>query len=45
MRKEGNRLVIEPPPQSSLLAVLIALTSLDEDLSTYSWLTPDRVDL
>lgn len=32
MRKEGERLIIEPAPPRSLLAVLAALKPLDEDL-------------
>lgn len=31
MRKEGNRLIIEPAPPRSLLAVLATLKPLDED--------------
>jgi antitoxin VapB len=31
MRKEGNRLIIEPTPPKSLLALLATLVSLDED--------------
>jgi antitoxin VapB len=31
MRKEGQRLVIEPVPPKSLLAVLDSLSPLDED--------------
>ena len=31
MRKEGNRLVIEPTPPKSLLAVLATLATLAED--------------
>jgi antitoxin VapB len=31
MRKEGPRLVIEPVPATSLLAVLAGLETLDED--------------
>jgi antitoxin VapB len=31
MRKEGNRLILEPAPPKSLLAVLATLTPLDED--------------
>ena len=32
MRKEGERLVIEPPPPRSLLALLATLGPLDEDI-------------
>ena len=31
MRKDGNRLIIEPTPPKSLLAVLATLAPLDED--------------
>ena len=31
MRKEGQRLIIEPAPSRSLLAVLATLTTLDPD--------------
>jgi antitoxin VapB len=31
MRKEGHRLIIEPAPPNSLLAVLDQLATLDED--------------
>ena len=33
MRKEGERLIIEPAPSRSLLAVLAALPTLDEDFA------------
>jgi len=33
MRKEGPRLIIEPVPPKSLLAVLESLPALDEDFS------------
>jgi antitoxin VapB len=33
LRKEGRRLVIEPVPPKSLLAVLESLPTLDEDFS------------
>jgi antitoxin VapB len=32
MRKEGERLIIEPAPPRSLLALLATLPSLDEEL-------------
>ena len=32
MRKEGNRLIIEPAPPKSLLALLATLAPLDEEL-------------
>ncbi len=31
MRREGNRLIIEPVPQKGLLVVLAELASLEED--------------
>jgi antitoxin VapB len=33
MRKEGQRLIIEPAPPKSLLAVLESLPTLEEDFS------------
>ena len=45
MRKEGDRLIIEPAPPKSLLAVLATLAPLDEDFPAIRDLPPDRVDL
>jgi len=45
MRKEGDRLIIEPAPPKSLLAVLATLTPLDEDFPAIRDLLRDRVDL
>jgi len=45
MRKEGNRLIIEPAPPTSLLAVLAMLKPLGEDLPPISELPTDPVDL
>lgn len=45
MRKEGDRLIIEPAPPKSLLAVLATLSPLDEDFPAIRDLPPDRVDL
>jgi antitoxin VapB len=45
MRKEGDRLIIEPAPPRSLLAVLAMLTPLREDFPPISDLPPDPVDL
>jgi antitoxin VapB len=45
MRKEGDRLIIEPAAPRSLLAVLETLKSLDEDFPPIRDLPPDRVDL
>lgn len=35
LRKEGNRLIIDPTPPKSLLAVLATLTPLGGGFSTY----------
>jgi antitoxin VapB len=45
MRKEGDRLIIEPAPPRSLLAVLATLKPLDEDFPPIRDFPPDRVDL
>lgn len=45
IRKEGGRLVIEPAPPISLLAVLATLKKLNEDFPAISDSPPDRVDL
>ena len=45
MRKEGGRLIIEPAPQKSLLAVLASLEPLNEDFLPITDLPPDSVDL
>lgn len=45
MRKEGNRLIIEPVPPRSLLALLATLTPLEEDFPSISDLPPDPVSL
>jgi antitoxin VapB len=45
MRKEGDRLIIEPAAPRSLLAVLATLKPLDEDFPPIHDLPPDRVDL
>lgn len=45
MRKEGNRLIIEPAPPRSLLAVLATLEALDEDFAPIEDAPPDPVDL
>lgn len=45
IRKEGDRLVIEPAPPKSLLAVLATLAPLDEDFPPIRDLPPDPVDL
>jgi antitoxin VapB len=45
MRKEGDRLVIEPAPPKSLLAVLATLEPLDETLPEIDDRPPEPVDL
>ena len=45
MRKEGERLIIEPTPPKSLLAVLATLKTLDEDFPPISDLPLNPVDL
>lgn len=43
MRKEGQRLIIEPAPPKSLLALLAALPTLDEDFAPIADLPPDDI--
>lgn len=45
MRREGSRLVIEPVPARSLLAVLATLAQLDEDFPPVVELDLDPVEL
>ena len=45
MRKEGNRLVIEPVPTKSLLALLAKLAPLPEDFPPILDVPPDAVEL
>jgi len=45
IRKEGQRLIIEPAPPKSLLAVLATLPPLDEDLPQIKDLPAEPVDL
>jgi antitoxin VapB len=45
MRKEGEKLIIEPVPPKSLLAVLATLKPLHEDFPPVSDSSPDAVDL
>lgn len=45
MRKEGERLIIEPIPPKSLLKVLATLTPLDEDFPSIPELAVDSVNL
>jgi len=42
---EGDRLIIEPAPPKSLLAVQATLETLDEDFSPISDSLPDPVGL
>jgi antitoxin VapB len=44
MRKEGERLIIEPAAPKSLLAVLAALTPLDEEFPAISDPAPEPVE-
>jgi antitoxin VapB len=45
MRREGSRLIIEPVPPKSLLALLATLTPLREDFPPIRDLPPEPVDL
>jgi antitoxin VapB len=45
MRKDGDRLIIEPAPPKSLLAVLALLAPLEEDFPPIPDPLPERVDL
>jgi antitoxin VapB len=45
MRKEGARLIIEPVPPKSLLAVLATLAPLSEDFPAISDVPADPVEL
>jgi antitoxin VapB len=45
MRKKGERLIIEPTPRKSLLAVLATLEPLDEEFPAIEDLPPDPVKL
>jgi antitoxin VapB len=45
MRKEGDRLVIEPVPTNSLLALLAKLTPLPEDFPAIADAPTDPVEL
>ena len=44
MRKEGERLIIEPAPPKSLLALLATLSPLDEDFPPMPELPLDPVE-
>ena len=45
LRKEGERLIIEPAPPRSLLALLATLEPLDEEFPPIPELPTDSVDL
>ena len=45
IRKEGHRLIIEPAPPKSLLAILATLATLDEEFSPIKDLPAEPVDL
>jgi antitoxin VapB len=45
LRKDGDRLIIEPSPPRSLLAVLESLEPLDEDFPPIPELAVDPVEL
>jgi antitoxin VapB len=45
MRKEGQRLIIEPAPPRSLLAVLATLPDLDEEFPPIGDKPPEPVDI
>jgi antitoxin VapB len=45
MRKEGQRLIIEPVPPTSLLALLAALEPIEEDFPAIPELALDPVEL
>ncbi|MGO9006372.1 MAG: hypothetical protein ACLQIQ_14860 [Beijerinckiaceae bacterium] len=44
MRKEGEKLIIEPAPAKSLLALLATLAPIDEDFPPISDQAPDSVE-
>ena len=45
MRKEGDRLIIEPAPPRSLLALLATLSPLDEDFAPIPDPAPKPVEI
>jgi antitoxin VapB len=45
IRKEGEKLIIEPAPPKSLLALLATLGPIEEDFPPIPDLAPDPVDL
>jgi antitoxin VapB len=44
MRKDGERLVIEPVPPKSLLALLATLSPIEEDFPPIPDMAPDPVE-
>jgi antitoxin VapB len=45
MRKEGDRLVIEPAPRTSLLALLASLRPIEEEFPPIDDPPPEPVDI
>jgi len=45
MRKQGQKLIIEPAPPKSLLAVLATLPTLDEEFPPIRDLPAEPIDL
>ena len=45
LRKEGDRLIVEPAPRTSLLALLATWAPLDEDLPEIEDHPPEPVEL
>jgi antitoxin VapB len=45
IHREGGKLIIEPAPAPSLLAVLAGLSSIDEDFPEIDDAPPEPVDL
>jgi antitoxin VapB len=45
LRKDGDRLILEPAPPPSLLAVLAMLKPIDEEFPHIEDTLPDQVDL
>jgi antitoxin VapB len=45
LRKDGERLILEPAPPPSLLAVLAMLKPIEEEFPTINDAPPEHVDL
>ncbi len=45
MRKEGDRLIIEPAPKKSLLALLATLSPIEDEFQEIEDLPPEPFDL